>query len=205
MNDIEKIKEEINFSYWNFNSKTCARFIVASAENRERNTKIMVTNRVSRINYLNLEIFNDEIDEGFKYWLKFNYQNTGMDEGLLCICGMKLCKECFYVRRFNSISNVWYAMRIGSYCINQIDKYHGTKTTNDALKKCKCGNRKNIKQELCKKCIINKEMIETSMKAMKILETKLIKSPNNTFYIDLKKQYYRKGFLSDKQIECIYK
>ena len=200
--DKVKIKNQIEFDYWNVTSRYLQRGNVAYSKEVETNTKKMAFNRIIRVKYLNLEIFNDVIDEGFKNWELDKYQGTGMGDGLNCLCGMRLKKECFYVKRHHPISNVDYFIRIGSLCVKQLDKHYGTTTNKDNLKKCECGKRKNIKEDMCKNCLIIKELNE---KIMNALETKLIKSPKNTFYQSLKKQYGEKGFLSDKQLDCILK
>lgn len=203
--DKEKIKNEIEFSYWNFKDDYLQRSSIAYSKDIEINTKKMAFNRIIRVKYLNLEIFNDPIDEGFKEWKLCKLQNSGMGNGLNCICGMRLHKECYYVKRQHPISEENYFIRIGSLCVKQLDKHYGTTTDKDNLKKCKCGKRKKMEDDICKKCVIIKDLNERLTKAINILENKIIKSPNNPFYRSLKKQYLEKGVLTDKQLDCIFK
>jgi len=204
----ELIKNEIEFKYRTFYNIPDLSFNTCYGKHMETDTKKMVINRINRIKYCNLEIFQDVIDEGFKKWEKFHYEPLlSLSEN--CICSMELNKECFYIKRQHPNSREWYAMRIGSSCEKKLHSYYGTKSSNDIFKKCRCGKRKNIKQIFCKKCIEQKAFEEEQKERMKrcleILEKKLMQNPYNDFFISLDNHYKTRGFLSDKQIKYLCK
>lgn len=223
--DPEKVKDEIEYEEYNHTIRNLygddnIYFEIACARFPETNTKNMYFNRIRRIKYLNLEVYKDPIDEGFQNWELIACQ--ALDGSVKkCICGMELEKECYLARRKHKMQELWGGVRLGSECVKKLDEYYGTKTTNEKLKKCSCGKRKNLRAELCKACIEteedNKREIERrnkqqtnisqdrNIQALKMLESKLIKFPSNAFYISLKAQYERKGYFSDKQMDCIFK
>ena len=204
----DAIKNEIHFEYMTFQDIPDLSFNIASGKQVETDTKIMVINRINRLKYCNLEIFEDDNDEGFKHWTMLcDIDITTGGEN--CLCGMELKKECYYIKRQHIISKEWYGMRIGNGCIKQLNKYYGTNLTNKSLKKCKCSKSKKLKDLFCKKCIKEKAFEEQQKEKMKLhldtLEQKVIQYPYSDFYQSLYQQYKSKGFLSDKQLKYLSK
>ena len=122
------------------------------AKEQETSTKQMAINRHIRIKAINLYICRDEKSNGFEEWDHFD--STPAVGRHLCICGMLLTEHSNTVSRRNALINVKAC--IGDTCIKCLDEIHNTKKfkkMKDQYKTCPhCEKRKNIYEEMCKKC-----------------------------------------------------
>jgi hypothetical protein len=119
----------------------------------ETSTKKMAMNRSKRIHAINIYLCKDLESQGFKNWeLHENIQNPNK---CLCICGMELEKEAYYLMRKDGSCQIC----IGSKCIEEMEKEFKSniqdeiQNDKDERKVCPfCNKRKAMNDKMCKKC-----------------------------------------------------
>ncbi len=131
------------------------------AKFKEMNTKLMAINRRKRINAINIHLCGDAENTGFNNWELV--EKIGNPNNCLCICGMELEKEAFFLTR----KDMAIQHCIGSKCIEEMDKEYKTRITvnikddikrekqaeRDKKKECPfCMKKKTMKEEMCKVC-----------------------------------------------------
>lgn len=126
------------------------------ARTQETCSKIMAMNRARRLKAINLGVCGDERDTGFENW--DHSDPTPLVEHCLCICGMLLKTTAHTVIRKDTLNGHSTLIKacIGSTCIKCLDKIHNTQNY-EKMKECyktcpHCQERKNIYDEMCKKC-----------------------------------------------------
>ena len=199
------------------------------ALHRESCSKKMAINRETRVGLINKIIFQDNKHEGFLNWKQ--YEKSHMDGAVLCICGM-LLENSFYIGRIHSDIKLGLVKAcVGSCCIKQLDVQHNTTTYDKLMKHLKecptCGKRKNIDDNFCKKCqeeadwashkkemafqeeVCRKRKLDdkkaTYTHCSELLKKILKLEPRSLFYTSINQQLCSKGFLSEKQIDCVIK